>query len=633
MDQPARGALLCLMSLAACDGAPTCGDGEIAIEGQCVSSTCTEDPWGEIRPASPAWFVDAAAESGGDGSQEEPFREIQAGLDAVASAGGGAVVLAAGTYAANLRWTAGDLQIVGRCPDLVTLDAQGGDLLDLAPSEPDARVALRRLSATGWLSPESAAITVRAGHATLGAVVLHDGEGTALSVSAGAELAASDLRISEVQGTGIAVEGGSLVASGLQVGPLIPLLDEPPGADAETGTGLVQGVSCINGDLDLRAVELREIPGVGVQTEACDVSIADAVIEDISPPYADDGGEGVWIVGGTGDLSGLVIEDVVDAGLRVGGAATVALNGARVQRVRRPPGFTESAAIHIADRSLVSASDVEIADVDVYGAVIHSARLELERASVRVARRSSDFALAAGVAVYSGEAELSLLDVAEIDGPGLIAVNRSDLRCSACEVRDTSFASVMARDSSVELSDGSILADTVEDIALGGGMGLVLLQRETGFVEAPPTVTVRDSTLSGHTRAAAFVKGDGAFVFSGNDVFVGGESDSLAWPRLNGIFVSEGPGPWDGLLGVLIEGNTFSGASQGALFLDRASAQISGNTWTDNAVDLVQQGCDGTDSPPPGYEEAPRSELCPIYAYPVDLPAFYLWDVPISPDR
>ncbi len=68
--------------------------------------------------------------------------------------------------------------------------------------------------------------------------------------------------------------------------------------------------------------------------------------------------------------------------------------------------------------------------------------------------------------------------------------------------------------------------------------------------------------------------------------------------------------------GLLLENNELLDGRGAGLFLDHASATLSGNSYADNAVDLVTQGADG-ETPPDGYgdEILGSAELCPISDY------------------
>jgi parallel beta-helix repeat protein len=72
----------------------------------------------------------------------------------------------------------------------------------------------------------------------------------------------------------------------------------------------------------------------------------------------------------------------------------------------------------------------------------------------------------------------------------------------------------------------------------------------------------------------------------------------------------------DEKMGLLLEGNTFSDSTGAGVFLDGASATLTGNTYVGNTVDLVRQACGETEAPE-GLDGEPISttELCPNYDY------------------
>ncbi len=67
---------------------------------------------------------------------------------------------------------------------------------------------------------------------------------------------------------------------------------------------------------------------------------------------------------------------------------------------------------------------------------------------------------------------------------------------------------------------------------------------------------------------------------------------------------------------MLLEDNELLDGLGAGLFLDGASATLSGNIYANNAADLVSQGADCS-TPPVGYEAEAFStvELCPAYDY------------------
>jgi len=83
------------------------------------------------------------------------------------------------------------------------------------------------------------------------------------------------------------------------------------------------------------------------------------------------------------------------------------------------------------------------------------------------------------------------------------------------------------------------------------------------------------------------------------------------------VYARDGVASWDGEAGLLLESNELENGLGAGLFLHEATATLSGNSYADNAVDLVTQGS-GCEEPPAGYEgEAFRSDvqLCPAYDY------------------
>lgn len=94
----------------------------------CVPATCGVGPWGDHEIPADAVFVDASVGGGGGGTEGNPFASIQDGLDAVGGSGG-TVVVAAGTYGESLSLTGAHdgVALVGRCRDLVVLDASQGE--------------------------------------------------------------------------------------------------------------------------------------------------------------------------------------------------------------------------------------------------------------------------------------------------------------------------------------------------------------------------------------------------------------------------------------------------------------------------------------------------------------------------
>ena len=94
-----------------------CDRGEIRDHaGNCVPAACGYSNWGDLDTTETTVYVDASAETGGDGSIDAPFDTIQQGADAAGDAGGGLVAVAAGTYAESVLMYIGNdgVHLAGR---------------------------------------------------------------------------------------------------------------------------------------------------------------------------------------------------------------------------------------------------------------------------------------------------------------------------------------------------------------------------------------------------------------------------------------------------------------------------------------------------------------------------------------
>jgi len=155
---------------------------------------------------------------------------------------------------------------------------------------------------------------------------------------------------------------------------------------------------------------------------------------------------------------------------------------------------------------------------------------------------------------------------------------------------------------------GVTVIGTGEDPGLGGGVGVF-----ADDTNGAGHLVLSDSVIGAHPIAAVWLDGPGAYELRGNEL-TGGEGLALT-PELtvhgNAVFVSGGVGSWDGQQGLLLEANTIEGSAWGIL-LHGSSAQLAGNDYSGNAVDLVQQACDGVETPA-GFEEAPTAQLCSGY--------------------
>jgi hypothetical protein len=118
-------------------------------ESVCIPLDCGEGPWGDLDRTG-ALHVAPWGSSDGDGSEEAPFASIQDAVDA--SEVGGRVVIASdgpheAVYDEALDFGAGDdVELAGRCPELVRIDASDGDAPTWAQSGGDTRASSLTIS-------------------------------------------------------------------------------------------------------------------------------------------------------------------------------------------------------------------------------------------------------------------------------------------------------------------------------------------------------------------------------------------------------------------------------------------------------------------------------------------------------
>ncbi len=158
-----------------CDDVDNDCNGEVDDAWACGPGDCGDGPWGNLDSGCDAVFVSADADSGGDGSQEQPFQSIQEGLDAAVERRAADVVVAAGTYleALSIGVEHTGLRLAGRCAELVVLDSSlaGSSTAGIEVLTGEAGVSLSGFTVQG--SPYMG-VLVGAGTAELSHVVVRE---------------------------------------------------------------------------------------------------------------------------------------------------------------------------------------------------------------------------------------------------------------------------------------------------------------------------------------------------------------------------------------------------------------------------------------------------------------------------
>ena len=133
--------------------AEPCPAGELALPGETscrAVAPCGTGPWGDIPLDGTTEHVAGAHSGQSDGTETNPWKQIQDGIDAAEP--GAIVAIAAGSYAEDLQVAGKAVRLWGKCPAeaevvgatialAITVGADGSEVRDLALSGSGARSA------------------------------------------------------------------------------------------------------------------------------------------------------------------------------------------------------------------------------------------------------------------------------------------------------------------------------------------------------------------------------------------------------------------------------------------------------------------------------------------------------------
>jgi hypothetical protein len=248
----------------------------------------------------------------------------------------------------------------------------------------------------------------------------------------------------------------------------------------------------------------------------------------------------------------------------------------------------------------------------------------LERVEVLDTHRGTVAYTANGLVSQAGSTVVATqITIRETEGPALYAFTNASLSCTSCTLTDSAFAGAVVQAGGELVIEDTLIEGTVAEPNSGAGLG-VFVNSNYLASEGASTLTLRNSTVRDNDMGAVYIKGAGTYRLAGNTL-AGGDGlavDPDLWSHGDAVLVTTGediPGAWneEEQVGLLLEGNAFSDSAGAGVFLDGASATLSGNTYDGNTVDLVRQACGNTEAPE-GLEDEPltTSELCPDYDYP-----------------
>lgn len=310
----------------------------------------------------------------------------------------------------------------------------------------------------------------------------------------------------------------------------------------------------------------------GLHLLASDMELTNVTIDSVEPAANEFGGVGLLMYDNANLVAeGLIVRHVYDIGVQISDGSSASLDGVTVEDVRSVSGYSMANGFNVQVGSTVDAQDIEISAVEGMGISVLSASLD----------------------------------------------------CDKCAIDDVEFAGVAAMyDSSFYLGPGSTVAN-VNTGNLGGGIG-VLLAGDGGDIVAD----IDGLIVTAVPLAAIYLAGPGAYKIQ-NSTLTGGAAQGTPsiFPMNNAIFATGDIPMWNGRNGLLLQDNTFRDHAGGAVFLDNSSARLSGNTWSGNEIDLIQQNCIDADPMDVDLSEVGTASVCgdQEYDHRVELLDFYLY--------
>ena len=437
-------------------------------------------------------------------------------------------------------------------------------------------------------------------------------DGWGIGVQDGARLEAVACRISGNSDTGIMAghDGTEVVLQDVEI------VDTRPEEDGTSGRGIgvqegahLRAASClVSGNAD-----------VGIFTEGAgtDVILQDVEVRDTRSEDDGTGGRGISVQDGARlEAVSCSISGNADIGIfAVGERTEVVLQDVEVWDTMTEESGEGGTGICVQEGAHLDATSCLIsgnADIGVIASE-DGTEVVLQDVEVRDTRRTHSVTVAQGV-VSQRWAELvaSGLIVSGTEGPGLF-VSTGTLTCSGCDLSDNTFAGVVGwAGGSIALS-GTVISGTRPDANEGGGIGIYISDRFE-----PTSLTLEAVSIEDQPYAALWLDGDGSYSIA-NSTLAGGHGYELTYPdgtsnvlHGDGIVATGGISAWDGTQGLLLHGNEIHGAFRTGLLLDGSTAELVGNTFTNNGTDLTWQNCTGVQEPS-GLDDIPVVDYCPVY--------------------
>jgi len=411
-----------------------CPDGLMAIPGETVChevAPCGAGTWGDIPVEANTQFVDGAySELDSDGSQEKPWKTIQAGVDAAAK--GAIVAIAAGTYQENVELSFKPRRLWGRCPSMVTIEG-------IDPQNPAVQVFVSgaEVRGVGITGPSAGVLALNADPLLVEDVHVHDTGGWGVVALQPSSVTVRGSLLERTTDVGTHARGATMVIERTAVRDVLALglsVDGYPEGDVRANvtvrSSLLEGIrrTAVNvqeTDLVVEGVAIRsiapgmpdtDIPATGVVAWMSNAAVRQSTIEGLHiGVILDEGPEGlverVTVADGISSPQEPSVSSWI-TGILVQGTSKLSRGVIRESTVVRQPeyGITVLGATAVVESTLVrdnvrdlqheSGVDAQEADVTIrrsaildhahLGLTLEAASVLLESSVVRGVRPTTD---------------------------------------------------------------------------------------------------------------------------------------------------------------------------------------------------------------------------------------------------
>ena len=311
--------------------------------------------------------------------------------------------------------------------------------------------------------------------------------------------------------------------------------------------------------------------------------------------FEDSAGAGVLAGGGIIDLLRTDIVGSHRAGLLQGGPGTIVTFYDGDVRDTRPDPFERGGSgIFLQEGASLDARGCSVTNSWRAGITVRdSANLVVQDCTVSEVHRSPDRTVAVGLLIHDSTADADSLTISDPEGLGLLASDGAVVACADCVIEGASFAGAAAVDATLTLTR-AIIAGVARDASEGAGVGVWV---DSGWGDAD--LNLRNSEVEASSLAAVYLAGQGRYQIDDNHLEGGPgfEWSPGTWLHGDAVVATGGIGPWQEDDGLRLTNNRLVDSAGTALFLDGSSATLSGNTYSANAHDIIQQECSEDWSP------------------------------------